>query len=292
MMCLPEPIIPIPAILGEGPIWDAATAHLWWVDIDGQLVHRHDPKNGNNQTWQLPSEPGTVVPQRSGGALLALRTGLATLDEQGHLTALGVTHQHESGFRFNDGKCDDRGRLWVGTLEYTPNTVRSHLYCWDGHTMQRRLDGIGVSNGIGWSPDGRIMYYIDTTTRRLDAFNYDVALGELGHRRVALTFPEQLGSPDGLAVDAEGMVWVGMWGGSRVQRCDPYSGRFLEHIIVPASQVTACAFGGADLCDLYITTAARGIDPLKEPLAGQVFCCRPGVAGLPTHDFSRSPYAH
>ena len=279
---MPQSVIPVRAILGEGPIWDAATQRLWWIDIDGCMVHRHDPISGRNESWRMTSEPGTIVPRRNGGAVVALNEGLVALDEQGNVTPLGVGHEHGDGFRFNDGKCDANGRLWVGTLSY-PGVSRAHLYCWDGRTRRRVLEHVGCSNGIGWSPDGRTLYYIDTITRRLDAFAFDIVTGNISNRRTALEFPEPIGSPDGLAVDVEGMVWVGMWGTSRVQRCDPIRGVFLEYIPLPVTQVTACVFGGPDLRDLYITTAARDTDPTQQPLAGHVFHCRPGVAGLPTH---------
>ncbi len=276
-------IIQTNAVLGEGPIWDVTSAKLWWVDIYGNKVYRFDPTSENKQEWTVPANPGTVVPRGDGGAILALRSGLATLDAQGHLTLLNVTHEHGADFSFNDGKCDARGRLWVGTQDDTPNTFLAHLYCWDGVTLQRKLDRIGLSNGIGWSRDGATMYYIDSLTQRLDTCDFDLEHGALSNRRPAVHFPKEMGIPDGLAVDSEGMIWVGMWGGSRVQRCDPATGRLLEHISLPVSQVTACAFGGPDLKDLYITSAAFEIDLKKEPRAGHVFHCRPGVAGLATN---------
>lgn len=281
-MTAPEPLIHVRALCGEGPIWDASARALWWIDIDGRAVHRRDA--AGDRTWAMPTEPGTVVPRRAGGALVALRDGLHALTDDGGLTALGAPHEHGPGFRFNDGKCDAAGRLWVGTLADDGDApARCHLYRWDGTRLARMVERVGLSNGIGWSPDGRTLWYIDTPTRRVDAFAFDPVRGELGARRTAVRLPEDIGWPDGLAVDAEGTLWIGMWGGWRVQRCDPATGRLHEHLPLPVAQVTACAFGGDDGRDLFITTAARGQDPLRQPLAGHVFRCRPGPAGPPGH---------
>jgi sugar lactone lactonase YvrE len=276
-------VLPVRATLGEGPIWDAASARLWWIDIHGKVLHRYDPARGQDESWPMPAELGTVVPRRGGGVIVALQDGLYAVDQNGTITALGASHDQGPGFRFNDGKCDSHGRLWVGTLAYENGPPRCNLYRWDGRSMRCVCTGIGLSNGIGWSPDNRTMYYIDSPTRRLDAFDFDLEAGEISGRRTVVAFPDAIGIPDGLAVDAEGMVWIGMWGGARVQRCDPLSGILLEHIPLPVPNVTACGFAGPHLGDLYITTATFKTDLVKYPQAGQVFRCRPGVAGLLSH---------
>jgi sugar lactone lactonase YvrE len=156
--------------------------------------------------------------------------------------------------------------------------------------LRKVLSGVSISNGLGWSPDNKIMYYIDTPTRKVSAFDYHLDSGEIENRRTVVDFlvQQQLGSPDGMAVDAEGMIWVAHWGGSRVTRWDPQSGKLLEMIQIPALQVSSCCFGGKNLDDLYITTARNGLDQKildSQPLTGALFKVRPGVQGLPTNAF-------
>ncbi len=285
-------VVPTPAKLGEGPIWSVAEGLLWWVDIKGPTANAFDPQNGSNRSWPLPADVGTIVPRTGGGCVVALRDGLAVLDPAtGRLRDLGATHAHApgTGFRFNDGKCDAAGRLWVGTLNEVGVAGAAHLYCYDpARGMRRLVEGITCSNGITWSADGRTMYYVDSPTFALDAFAFDPATGSLSDRRTVVRFAKDKGGPDGIAIDAEGMLWVGLWDGWRVQRCDPRTGDLLAHIEVPAARVTACAFGGARLEDLYITTASPGKpdDRATQPLAGCLFRCQPGVAGLPTYSFN------
>ena len=287
MPSVPTVALAHPARLGEGPLWSPRERRLWWIDIRGRAVHAYDPATGNDRCYPMPSEPGMVA-LRSGGLLVALRDGLHALDPQsGALNPLGLTHQHGTGFRFNDGACDAAGRLWVGTLSDAEREPLAHLYCIDAGGCRRVLDGLTVSNGIGWSPDGATMYLIDSPTRRVDAFTFDCATGTIAQHRTAVVFPTELGFPDGLAVDAEGMIWVGMWGGWRVQRCDPANGRLLEHLALPVERVSACAFAGDDLRDLYITTVEAEPAQLSgQPLAGFLFKTRLEVAGVVKHAFA------
>jgi sugar lactone lactonase YvrE len=184
----------------------------------------------------------------------------------------------------NDGACDIRGRLWAGTMSLDGDTRTAALYRLDPDLrLTRVLSCISVSNGLGWSPGGTLMYHVDTPRRRVDVFEFDPVDGGLGRRRAAIDVPLECGRPDGLAVDAEGGIWVAIWGGGAVHRYNA-EGRLDERVELPVSQVTSCCFGGADLDTLYVTSASRGTS--GEPLAGALFACRPGLRGLPATPFA------
>jgi len=195
--------------------------------------------------------------------------------------------------RFNDGKCDPVGRLWAGTMDIQEKNATGSLYFLDPKDLKSHkvLSGITVSNGLGWSPDNKKMYYIDTPTMRVSVFDYSLDSGRLDNKRTAVDFSKegQPGSPDGMAVDDEGMIWVAHWGGSRVTRWDPETGKLLHTLPVPALQVTSCCFGGENLDELYITTAREGVDQQTlalQPLTGGLFMTKIyGVRGLPTYAF-------
>jgi sugar lactone lactonase YvrE len=189
----------------------------------------------------------------------------------------------------NDGKCDAAGRFWAGTMALDERGGAGALYRLDpdGH-VETMIDGVTISNGLDWSDDGRLMYFIDTPTQSVDVFDFDLASGRIANRRSFARIDPVDGAPDGLTLDAEGFVWVALWGGSRVRRYAP-DGALDSIVRVPATYVTSCAFGGADLGDLYITTARIKLseaDRASQPLAGGLFRARPGVRGRPPHRFS------
>ena len=186
--------------------------------------------------------------------------------------------------RMNDGACDSRGRLWAGTMSLSGDTRSAALYRLDPDLrVTRVLPGIFVSNGIGWAPDDSLLYHVDSPRQRIDVYEFDSERGALGGRRAVIPVAAELGRPDGLAVDAEGGVWIALWGGGAVQRFTP-GGTLNERIELPVANVTSCCFGGTDLATLFVTTAARGA--AHEPLAGALFACRPGVRGLPATPFA------
>jgi sugar lactone lactonase YvrE len=283
-----ELVLDAQAVLGEGPIWDAPNARLYWVDIMKREVHVHDPASGSDRTITLDQQVGTVVRRRSSGLMLAVERGFAHLDlDTETLTPICDPEEHAPGLRFNDGKCDPAGRFWAGTMgpEGTAN-----LYClFPDLTVKKMLDGVTTSNGICWSLDAKTMYYIDTPTGAVAAFDYDAETGEIGNRRVAVSVPEDMGHPDGMSIDAEGKLWVAHWDGWSVNRWDPETGERLATIAVPAAHVSSCAFGGPNLDDLYITTAALGLDceaVRDQPHAGGLFVARPGVRGVEAFEFA------
>jgi sugar lactone lactonase YvrE len=280
-----ELVLDAHAGLGEGPLWDARTAELLWVDIMAGLVHRFDPASGVDDTLDVGQPVGAVVPRAVGGYALALRDGFAVTDDDGVRLVAPVDHDRP-GLRMNDGACDSAGRFWAGTMHVDELPGAASLYRLepDGR-VERMLGDVTVSNGIGWSPDDTVMYYVDTPTQAVDAFDYDAASGAISNRRQIVTIDEGAGWPDGLVVDAEGCIWVALWEGWAVRRYSP-AGELLAVIEVPVARVTKPAFGGPALDDLYITTGAPDEADAKQPHAGGIFHVRPGVRGLPANSFA------
>lgn len=277
------------ALLGEGALWNPVSERLYWVDIEGRALHVFDPATGDDRRYPVDKRIGTVVPMRNGNALVALQTGIHEINlNTGQLTlrADPVTDQY---LRFNDGKCDPAGRFWVGTFDLLGRPHAGTLYRFDPdgstHAMLRRITN---SNGIAWAPDQRTMYYIDTPTLTVQAFDYDNQTGDIAHPRVVVRIPQSGGGPDGMTIDADGKLWVALWGAGQVHRYDPVTGELLDVIEVPAPFTSSCAFGGPGLDTLFITTARAGLtaEQLEEfPLSGDVFAVRPGVAGVSAYLF-------
>jgi sugar lactone lactonase YvrE len=258
------------AELGEGPRWDDATERLLWVDIEGRSLHVFDPETGDDRAITLDNRVGVGQPMSDGRVLVALADRLAALDLEDESVETLVPMPHGPRLRLNDGNCDPQGSFWVGSLEleFAPGTAS--LYRYDGE-LREVLTGVTISNGIGWSPDGTLMYYVDTRTHGVDAFDFDGL--PTGRRRFATI--ERAGWPDGLAVDDEGGVWVALWGGSAVRRYAP-DGTLDEVIEVPALNVTACCFGGRGRNRLFITTAAPD---------GRMYVTDVAVTGPPAQPF-------
>lgn len=281
------------ATLGEGAIWHPTENKLYWIDIEGKLLHIYDPETRTNKSIPVGDRIGTVVPVAAGGVLVALQTGIYKLDTQtGKLKWLN-NPLPDPALRFNDGKCDPAGRFWVGSLAMDSRKRGASLYRMEAsgkvHTV---LDSVTISNGIVWTADKKTMYYNDTPTMTVQAFDYNNDTGELTNRRVAIRIPQGAGAPDGMTIDAEGKLWIALWGGYAVARYDPDTGKLLEQIKVPAPHVTSCAFGGKNLETLYITTARAWVKPevlQQYPLSGGVFAVKPGVRGVLAFQFSGKP---
>jgi sugar lactone lactonase YvrE len=273
-----------PALLGEGPVWDAALGELVWVDIERGLVHRRR-SGGAEVSFDVRQPVGCAVPRAAGGLALALRDGFALLPAAGGPPRLvAPAEAQRSDTRMNDGGCDSRGRFWAGTMSLAGDTRTAALYRLDSDlTVTRVLPGLSISNGLGWSPDDQLMYHVDTPRGRIDVYEFEALSGAIGGRRAAIAVSPDEGRPDGLAVDAEGGIWVALWGGGAVQRHSA-EGRLEAQVELPVTQVTNCCFGDSDLGTLYVTSASRGAE--HEPLAGSLFACRPGVRGLPATPFA------
>jgi sugar lactone lactonase YvrE len=277
------------AELGEGPVWHDDA--LWCVDINAGRLHRLDADKTRDRSWKIGDSLGAAVPATDGRWLAVRRHDLAWFNPaDGSVTAWATPpEQPPFPWRFNDAKCDPAGRLWVGNLDNEHRRPGCALYCFEGPgAFHRRLDGVTLSNGLGWSPDGSRAYYVDTTTRQVDVFNFDLARGTLSERRPLTTFTEREGYPDGLTIDVEGHLWLAMFGGSGVLRLHHTTGERLARVRLPVSQATSCTFGGPGLGQLFITSAAENftaVDRSREPAAGDIFVCEPGVAGRPVDCF-------
>jgi len=280
---------PVPARLGEGPCWHPQRQTLWWVDILGQQYFEADLSGRAPRRMDSGQMVGAVAPTREGGLIAALHRGICLVDPdsgvaQPFASALG--HDPER-FRFNDGKVDPHGRFWAGTLALDFHPGESRLFRVDTQgTVTVMREGVSISNGLAWSPDGGTLYYIDSPTRTVQSFAFDAETGTLGPSVVAISLTEADGWPDGCCMDAEGNLWVAHWGAAKVTRWDPRRHRLLETVTLPVRNITSCAFGGARLEHLFITSA---MDPEKstlEPEAGYVFRLDPGTAGAVVASFA------
>ncbi|MBO2448862.1 SMP-30/gluconolactonase/LRE family protein [Actinomadura barringtoniae] len=275
-----EVALPARAALGEGPTWDTATGELIWVDILGSEVHRYDPATGADTVLPTGQHVGAAKPCAGGGLVVNLRDGVGLYEADGSFGWLARTPLE--GVRGNDAAVGPDGALWAGTMRYdeAPGGGELRRVGPDG-TVSVLLDDVTVSNGIGWDPPGRLMYYVDTPTRRIDVFDFDAEHGATGRR----AFTAVPGLPDGLTVDAGGFVWVAVWSGGRVLRYSP-AGDLDRIIEVPTPQTTACAFGGPGLRDLYVTTARTGAPP-DDPLAGALFVLQDAGLGIASAAFGQ-----
>lgn len=274
--------------LCEGPVWDARTGRLSFVDILAGTVHAVDPDSGAREQWRLGQPVGAIAPRAGGGWVAAVERGFQRYDGDWRPDgSLVPAPEQPDGTRFNDGACDPRGRFWAGTLAYDGTREVASLYRYDPDgTVTRMLGGVTNSNGIGWSPAGDWMYNVDTGTGAVDRLRFDGDSGTVSRRETLIAVPPADGLPDGLTVDAEGFLWLALWGGGAVRRYAP-DGTLDRVVPVPAGQVTKPAFGGTGLSELYITSAWEGLSTVERQaqlLAGSVFRHRPGVAG-------RRPYA-
>jgi sugar lactone lactonase YvrE len=267
-----EVAVPANAKLAEGPRWDAAARRLLWVDIEGCTLHVLS--RGEDRAIELDAMVGAVAPTSGDAVLVALADRLALVDLADESARTLTVLPHGPELRSNDAACDAAGRFWIGTMALDVRPGAGALYRYDG-SLRRALDGVTLSNGIGWTHDDTRMYYIDSAEQRVDVFDFDLASGQLDERRPFASVDRSDGIPDGLTVDDEGGVWVALYGGSCVRRYDD-RGRLGAVLDVPAENVTSCCFGGDDGRSLFVTTAAPD---------GNVYVTQPGVSGPPAHVF-------
>lgn len=264
--------------LGEGPTWDANAGVLYWVDIVDNCFYRLDPKTGQQQRYDVDTMVGTVVVRASGGFVLATKRGFEFFDGK-KATLIAAPEAGKPESRFNDGAVDRQGRFWAGTM----GNKDAALYRLDPDLSVHKMEtGISIANGIGWSPDNKTMYYTDSDVRQIWAYDFDAATGAIANRRIFVQLPETDGVPDGLTVDAEGFVWSAVWDGWRVVRYDP-DGKVEREIKMPVQRPTSCMFGGANMDELYFTSARIDLtdeDLKSQPLAGGLFRLKPGVKGI------------
>ncbi len=248
------------AILGEGPLWDAADGCLYWVDIKGRTLNRYRPDDESRRTLAMPEEIGCIALRENGGMVAALRSGLCFMDPvSGSVEIFARPEADLPGNRFNDGKCDRSGCWWVGSMDDGIKNSSGSLYrVSTSLDVERVLSGFVVTNGVGWSPDNKTMYFTDSENRTILAFDFDILSGQIENRRTFVRVADDAGLPDGLTVDAEGGVWSAHWDGWRISRYDP-DGNVERVIKMPVPRPTSCTFGGAGFDLLYVTSDSGGI---------------------------------
>jgi sugar lactone lactonase YvrE len=269
---------------GEGPVWDARSSTLRWVDmLNGELLALEGDHSVSRR--KVGSVAAAMRPRASGGLVVALERGFVLLDDAGRLT-VSPELWSDPTVRMNDGGCDPQGRFYCGSMAYDAAAGRGSLYRLDPDgTVSTVLKGVTISNGIVWGLDGTEVFYVDSPTQRVVAYRFDPETGAFDRPRTVVEIPVVVGTPDGITLDAEGGLWVALWEGGAVHRYLP-DGTLDAVVELPVSRVTACCFGGADLDELYITTSREGLAPGEEPSAGALFRADVGVRGVPVHEFA------
>ena len=261
------------AELGEGPVWVERDQALWFVDIKKHEIHRFDPASGNRNSWTAPEQVGFIFPAEGGGFVAGLQSGLYRFDEESGAFGLIVEVEPDKPHnRLNDGVVDPSGRLWFGTMDDGERAKSGAFYCFDRDRLTRTaLDGIAITNGPAVSPDGRLLYFVDTRGGTIGCADI-AADGSLGSpRRLAKIDPKE-GHPDGPAIDSEGCVWISLYAGWEARRYSP-EGDLVERVRFPVSNITKIAFGGPDLRTAFATTA-------RQMLSADAIAKQPGIGGL------------
>ena len=272
-----------PSEVGEGPIWDYQSRELIWIDVTQGELHRFQPDSGENRTVSIGKHLGAVGLYSRSHLVAAVRDGFALIEKSsGELTYLNQMLD-DGEIRFNDGKCDPVGRFVAGTMRYEPTPKTASLYSCDIRGNVREiLPHVGLSNGLCWNLSGKVLFYIDTLTKEIAQFDYELDSGEIGNRKVIYKFSDNDGSPDGMTIDNLGRLWIAIWGGWRVV-CIDQKGNLIQEVKLPVSQPTSIAFGGEDLCTMFVTSARFRLsesDLSIEPFAGSVFAIDVGVSGV------------
>lgn len=270
--------------LGEGPVWVGRDRALWFVDIKRRAIHRFDPTGGGRRSWETPEQVGFLLPAADGGFVAGFQSGLHHFDEvNGRFSPLAEVEPDRPGNRLNDGVVDPAGRLWFGTMDNNEKEATGRFYRYEaGGVVEAGLPAVAITNGPAVSPDGRILYWVDTLAGLVHASPV-AEDGTLGPSRLFARIPQDEGFPDGPTVDAEGCVWIGLFFGWEARRYAP-SGEVIGRIRFPVSNITKVAFGGEDLRTLYATTARHGLNAEQldeQPLAGNLFAVETDVPGLP-----------
>ena len=273
------------AQLGEGPVWVESDKALWFTDIKRQQVHRFDPESGQGRSWNSPEQIGFVFPAKSGGFIAGLQSGLHRFDpKKGKFKLLVEVEPGNPSNRLNDATVDPQGRLWFGTMDDSERQKSGAYYCFHrGKLTRTNLTGIAITNGPAISPDGRILYWVDTLGGTVSSCEI-LGDGLLGPSQLMLRIKPEEGHPDGPAVDSEGGIWISLYSGSEVRRYSP-AGELLERVRFPVTNITKIAFGGSDHKTAFATTARHLLSEeqlARQPLAGALFAFPTSVAGIPS----------
>lgn len=286
-----------PMQVGECPLWHDVESALYWVDINGRTVNRVHPASGKFSSWEMASEPSAIAIDSDNNLVVATRLGFVRLNTtSGEITDICPAPYDPAQNRFNDGRVDPAGRFWVGTMYEPRDKPAAEMYVLERDVLRLAWSGgMTNSNGLAWTPEGRTMFHADTTSHRIDGYDFDPASGSVANGRNLVTFPADKsapdygGRPDGATVDAEGNYWVAMFEGGRLLKLSP-TGELLREVELPVRCPTALAFGGAELRTLYVTTASHGrsAEELAQyPLSGKVLCMKVDVAGLVQREYQR-----
>jgi sugar lactone lactonase YvrE len=267
---------PIQAIVGEGSLWDEEKQRLLWVDILDHKIYSYYPQNKSNIGFDLGQDIGTVSFKESGQIVFADENGIGFLDEQtGEITQGAKPEINNPHIRFNDGKCDPRGNFWAGTMAYDCATGSGKLYEFDANgSVKIKIEGTTISNGLVWSGDRKKFYFIDSLTYEVHGYDYDLETGDISNKTIVAKIDKTMGLPDGMAIDAEDGLWIALFDGGKVIRINSKTGEIDFEVLLPVPKITSCAFGGKNLDELYITTAAYLMDKEaleKYPLSGSLF---------------------
>jgi len=281
-------LYPSQCYLGEGPMWHAERKSCFWTNIEGFGFYEYEWASGKTEFYETPYRVSLILQCPGDELIIGVQGGLARFDLESKTTTwlLDLDKQFPNS-RCNDGACDSVGRVWIGTMDRNFKPGAGSLYCIDEDLKaQRKVERTTISNGMAWSPDNHIFYYIDTPTQKVQSYDFDAGTGSIHFRKDVITVSNNEGSPDGMAIDEEGMLWVAQWGGHGIYRWNPHTGKQIGKISLPVPNVSSCAFVGDKLEYLLITTAAQDLNPdeLKEfPRSGDVFIAQPGVRGLPVN---------
>ncbi len=271
-------------ILGESPFWHAERKCCFWVDIENGVLYEYNWIQQKTRTWKFNYRLPLALQSEGNKLILALDAKIASFDLE--TEQIDWLADVETGFetRCNDGACDTMGRLWVGTMHLEQKHEAANLYCIDNNLkVHKKLNNTTISNGIGWSLDNSRLYFIDSPTQVVQSFLFNEKTGEITFEKNAISIPHDMGSPDGMAIDEEGMLWIAHWGGFGIYRWNPENGEFMEKIEVPVPQVSSCAFVGENLEYLLITSARENMkekDLKKYPQSGDAFLVKTGVKGV------------
>lgn len=273
--------------LGEAPLWDVAEQALYWVDIEGKLIQRYRPSTGAVDRWRTPERIGSLALREQGGLIVAFASGIAFYDlDSGAIEWIARPEADKPGNRFNEGKCDRRGRFWAGTMDDSLKAHTAALYRVDpDRSVHKAFGDIGISNCFVWSLDDDAFFFADTLDKRIYKFNYDPVAGTVSNRRL---FAETSANPDGGAIDDQGGLWNAEWDDWRVVRYAP-NGAIDRVVELPVEKPTSCMFGGPDLATLYVTSAVWDLTPqrlARQPQAGGLFAIDVGARGVPEQRFA------
>ena len=283
-------------ILAESPLWHKKRKSFFWVDIDGKSFQEYNWRTKQVQQWKLDYRPSLLIEHVDGNLIIGMQGGIAYFDlGSGTMKWLCKLESDIPGNRTNDGGCDPKGRIWIGTMDRRFAKEKGSLYCITDLKPEKKIGNVSISNGLVLSIDKTRMYFIDTPTQQVQCYLFDEETGNIRFEKIIVTIDkDKSGSPDGMCMDEEGMLWIAQWNGFGVYRYNPATGKCLGKIDLPVPQVSSCAFGGDNNDYLFITTARENMDEetiAKYPLSGNVFIVKMNVRGAVIHKFGEEFHA-